>query len=277
MLNIAVMIDSDLPATGPQTPQATPKIKGVADDMAAIFGREVRSAPAALPVLAHPERLRRRRRPWLAMLAAGGVLAMLTAGIVGGSNVMEAPVAAPAKRVATKRPQPLPQPAAVPAVAPQPVQIADATPALPPSPDAGTEDAPVTPEAPAPRPYTPAREMSIDAPPRPVAPRVERPSYAPERAAVLATAPVRSACFDEASCLAPQLRSAERTVAIAYDQATMAQVRAGTLRDYRDEWLRARRVAVRRPREALRIYGMIAADLRVFAEDAPAGDRVALQ
>lgn len=274
MLNIAIMIDSDLPATGPQ---ATPKIKGVADDMAAIFGRELRSAPAALPVLAHPERLRRKRRPWLAMLAAGGVVTMLTAGIVGGSNVMEAPAAAPAKRIATKRPQPLPQPAAVPAVAPQPVQIADATPSLPPSPNAVADDAPVTPAAPAPRPYVSTRDIVAEAPPRPVARPVERPSYAPDRAAVLATAPTRSACFDEASCLAPQLRSAERTVAVAYDQATMAQVRAGTLRDYRDEWLRARRVAVRRPREALRIYGMIAADLRVFAEDAPAGDRVALQ
>jgi hypothetical protein len=277
MLNIVIMIDSDLPGTGPQTSQATPKIKGVADDMAAIFGRELRSDAAALPILVRPEQLHRKRRPWLAALAAGGVVTMLAAGIVGGSNVMEAPVAAAAKSVATKRPHPLPQPAAVPVVAPQPVQVADATPSLPPSPVTVEEDAPVTPEAAAPRPYVTNRDIVADAPPRPVAPRVERPSYAPERAAALATAPARSTCFDEASCLAPQLRSAERTVAVAYDQATMAQVRAGTLRDYRDEWLRARRVAVKRPREALRIYGMIAADLHVFAEDAPAGDRVALR
>jgi len=107
--------------------------------------------------------------------------------------------------------------------------------------------------------------------------RVERLVPVPDRRPALASvATRREACFDEASCLAPQLRAAERGVAVAYDQATQAQVRAGTLRDYRDEWLRARRVAARRPREALRIYGMIAADLRLFAEDTP-DERTALR
>jgi len=111
-----------------------------------------------------------------------------------------------------------------------------------------------------------------------VASRSEPPRMAPDRDTRFATAATQRAdCFDDASCLAPQLQAAERTVAIAYDRATAAQVRAGTLRDYRDEWVRARRVALKRPREALRIYGMIVSDLRLFADDAADGDRMVLR
>ena len=286
MLNNGIMIDPDLQTSGPST---APKSKGVADDMAAIFGREQRSDAVALPVLARPDRVRRRRRPWRAVLATGGVVTMLAVGVVAGSTVMEAPDAVPVKAVAARRTTPPPRQAAAPVelaapampVAPvAPVALAATTvqPSVPPVP-AGEPAAMPPPVSAAPRARAGVAEDVADALPRPV-PRsepVERLVPVPDRRPALASvATRREACFDEASCLAPQLRAAERGVAVAYDQATQAQVRAGTLRDYRDEWLRARRVAARRPREALRIYGMIAADLRLFAEDTP-DERTALR
>jgi len=234
-------------------------------------------------VLARPDRVRRRRRPWRAVLATGGVVTMLAVGVVAGSTVMEAPDAVPAKAVAARRTTPPPRQAAAPvelAAPAMPVALAATTvqPSVPPVP-AGEPAALPPPVSAASRAREGVAEDVADALPRPV-PRsepVERLVPVLDRRPALASvATRREACFDEASCLAPQLRAAERGVAVAYDQATQAQVRAGTLRDYRDEWLRARRVAARRPREALRIYGMIAADLRLFAEDTP-DERTALR
>jgi len=283
MLNNGIMIDPDLQTSGPST---APKSKGVADDMAAIFGREQRSDAVALPVLARPDRVRRRRRPWRAVLATGGVVTMLAVGVVAGSTVMEAPDAVPVKAVAARRTTPPPRQAAAPvglaapAMPVAPVALAATTvlPSVPPV--LAGEPAAMPPPVAAPvsaasRARAGVAEDVADAVPR--SEPVERLVPVPDRRPALASvATRREACFDEASCLAPQLRAAERGVAVAYDQATQAQVRAGTLRDYRDEWLRARRVAARRPREALRIYGMIAADLRLFAEDTP-DERTALR
>jgi hypothetical protein len=269
------MVDPDLPASGPHASQPTPKIKGVADDMAAIFGPALRREPAALPVPVRAGRRRRKRGPWLAIFGAGGVVTMLAAGVIGGNTAMEAPATAPATRVAAKRVTAPPRQAPAAIEASPPVALAAATPTQPPLPAAVAEGLISEPAPPAAVPYAgPAAAV----PQRSAPPRLERPAPAPDsRAAITTVSSQRAACYDEASCLAPQLRTAERSVAVAYDRATQAQVRAGTLRDYRDEWLRARRVALKRPREALRIYGMIASDLRVFAEDAPEDERVALR
>ena len=68
-------------------------------------------------------------------------------------------------------------------------------------------------------------------------------------------------------CLESRLRAGERGVARAYDTAMTAGVWARTLREYRAEWIRARGLAMRKPQEAIRIYGMIGSDLRLLAAD----------
>jgi len=273
MLNSMLMVDPAMPPSGPKRADAAPKIRDVADDMTAIFGPAQRTDMVALPDRARRDVPRRRRRGWLAALAAGGVATMLAAGVVGGSNVLENPAAVPAKPGRTLA-SVTPTPRAV--AAPEPVRIAAA--AMPSDPAASTPAADEPPRAPTPATRPIAPEPVVAAPPRVVASRSEPPRMAPDRDTRFATAATQRAdCFDDASCLAPQLQAAERTVAIAYDRATAAQVRAGTLRDYRDEWVRARRVALKRPREALRIYGMIVSDLRLFADDAADGDRMVLR
>ncbi len=291
MLNRTAM-DSETPAPAP-----APAIRAVADDMTAIFGATHRGdlpndrAPALVP--------QRRHRAWRALVAVGGVATMITAGLIGGSAVLDSG-AAPAQRAAPKRIAT--RPAAAPTVAP--VMVAAATVPTPTPGDTAeaqdyrgdTEDRGDTgyrgdaddragadyrvDSAPAdgatPAPPAAAARQTARADERPIV--VPRPRRAERPVAIDRAPPALYAartCYDEASCLAPQLQAAERTVAVAYDRATAAQVRNGTLRDYRDEWLRARRVSQRRPREALRIYGMIAADLQLYADNAPGDDRMA--
>lgn len=273
MLNSMVMVDPAMPPSGPKRPDVMPKIRDVADDMAAIFGPAQRTDVVALPDRGRREAPHRRRRGWLAAMAAGGVAAMLAAGVVGGSNVLEPPAAIPAK-TGRKPVSVTPAPRAV--ALPEPVQIAAAPMASDPAAATPAADEPPRLPKPAPRPVAPEQVAAL--PPGIVASRSEPPRTAPDRdARPTLVSTQRADCFDDATCLAPQLQAAERTVAIAYDRATAAQVRAGTLRDYRDEWIRARRVALGRPREALRIYGMIASDLRLFADDASDGDRMVLR
>lgn len=274
MLNSGVMVEPDMPPSGPKRPDVSPKIRAVADDMAAIFGPAQRTDMVALPDRLRRDTPRRPRRGWLALLAAGGVVTMLAAGVVGGSNVLAPPAVVPTKAV-RRAASPTPPPRVDTVAAPEPVQLAAAPMPSDSSASVPAADAPPPVTEPAARPLSPE---PVAAPAPKAMPSRSEPRIAPDRDTRLATVSTRRTdCFDEASCLAPQLQAAERTVAVAYDRAIAAQVRAGTLRDYRDEWVRARRVALKRPREALRIYGMIISDLRLFADDASDGDRMVLR
>lgn len=90
--------------------------------------------------------------------------------------------------------------------------------------------------------------------------------------AAIAAGP-RSDCYGDADCTNVRLYAADGDVARAYAEATSSGVRVRDLRGYRSEWIRARNVAADRPREALRIYDMVAADLRMLADDAATDDR----
>ncbi|MBW6527524.1 hypothetical protein KZ813_11800 [Sphingomonas sp. RHCKR7] len=257
--------------------------RDVAEEMAALFGPGVRPASAAPP---RPLPARSGRRRSLALGAAGLAVAV-TAGVLAGTSavgpVARSPAAPVPTRAATRAAAPSAVPNATPGPAPlalPPTVLADSPEAVPPVAEMArpAERAPIDPAAPlraratlapvAPR-YT--------APPRPTA--AERYAAAPRVPSAPAARPVavRAAsgngerCLDDPYCAGERLYDADGEVAAAYAEATQAGVSARLLRDYRGEWLRARRVGRSRPREALRVYGMVAADLRMLATD-PEGE-----
>jgi hypothetical protein len=237
----------------------------VAGDMAAIFGDDLRTdrtvaPPAVAPAMAGASR---RRRPVMAVALAGVALSIAAGAVIGRSafdnpggtaNMRADAAAARSRAAAVARPQAAPSPLVAPVSLP-PVAPADTV-----------------------------AEAAVAAPARAVAGR-----YAAVRAPVAAALPGRPVvaeatdmggappampaaagrrCFDAIDCTNVRLYAAEGEVADAYAVASSAGVRARLLRGYRDEWVRTRRLAAGQPGEALRRYGMIAADLNDLADDA---------
>ncbi len=244
------------------SPAARP---AAAQDMAAIFGEGARVAsPRAAASPPQPPARRRGKGAGMAALFVGALGAAVAGGVMLGHDAVgPAATGAPAPTLASRNAAP-PR-----SVAPAPAAVAPVS--LPPVADAGTAE-------------VPAAEASVPAAVPPTPPRAAPPVFAeaapvPEAAPAPAAyaPPVRAArmrCFGDVDCLNVRVYETDGEVARAYRTATRAGVPPRTLREYRDEWLRARDVAERRPREALRIYGMIAADLYDLAEDAAADDRM---
>ncbi|MBW6530588.1 hypothetical protein KZ820_07550 [Sphingomonas sp. RRHST34] len=247
--------------------------RDVAKDMAALFGPGVRPAPASPP---RPLPVRSTRRVRSLALGAAGLAVAVTAGVLAGTSAV-GPVVPPPGATAPVH--------AGARVAPTTGASAATLPVAPPATAlaAAPEPAPfVTDPA---RPAEPAPMADADAPTvarasaAPVAPRYTASprSAAPTRFAAAPRVPAAPSarpaalrgerCLDDPYCAAERLYEADGDVAGAYAEATQAGVSARLLRDYRGEWLRARRVGRDRPREALRVYGMIAADLHMLASD----------
>ncbi|WP_184505079.1 hypothetical protein [Sphingomonas endophytica] len=267
----------------------------VADDMAAIFGESQRSANDALhrtdrPVGALQEKRPRSRLMVATLLGTAGLAAMIGVGVVVGKNAvgsaLDRPSARPRTVVARRAAMPAPRaggetltPTALP-----PEAMPDAEVALTNSLDVPASAITVDKRL--------KQSRSASAPPR-LAYRNSRDDG--ERADVLfrrtprviqhepANPPAamasgsRADCYGDIDCTNARLYAADGEVARAYAEATSSGVRVRDLRDYRHEWIRARNVAAARPSEALRIYDMVAADLRMLADDAVADDRMAWQ
>ncbi|TCP31822.1 hypothetical protein [Sphingomonas sp. BK235] len=233
----------------------------VADDLAAIFGPGRREAPPASGRAAAPPR---RRGVALAALGTLGVAGAVVAGVLAGTQAIDpAAVPAPRARVAAARPAAV-APARVvvpPALAPAP-QLAAATPPAEADPAAPRKQEPSAPPS--------ATRVAALAPPRAGSGAPLRVETSARPRAVRAALPRRVRCGDDAACLGERLYAADGAVAGAYAEASDAGVRARLLRAYRGEWLRARDIAADEPREALRVYAMIAADLRMLAEESDA-------
>lgn len=246
---------------------ASPARPAVAHEMAAIFGagQRIETRGRAAP----PARPTRRRgvRPGMAALLLGALGVAVAGGVMMGRDAVGPMVATAAPPVVAPRSAAAPRATVLPAsVAPMaaPPEIVEARPAP------AREDAPAVAQlaGPGPRPVAVGR---VAATPE----SAPAPAAAPAVYARAALAPVaRTRCFGEEDCLNVRLYDGDGEVARAYRAATQAGVAPRTLREYRSEWLRARDVADRRPREALRIYGMIAADLFDLAGDAAADDRM---
>ncbi|MBY9064394.1 hypothetical protein K7957_15765 [Sphingomonas yunnanensis] len=251
--------------------------RDVAEDMAALFGSGVRPAPATPP---RPLPARSARRGRSLALGAAGLAVAVTAGVLAGTSAVgpavSRPAAAAPSRAAVARAMPDAAPSRAPVALP-PTALADLPAALPsPAEIARTaEHAPIDDRAaPLPALATPAPVAPrYTAPPRPVAaPRFAAAPRLPSAptarpVAVRAVSGNGEGCLDDPYCAGERLYDADGEVASAYAEATQAGVSARLLRDYRGEWLRARRVGRNRPREALRVYGMVAADLRMLATD----------
>lgn len=267
----------------------------VAADMSAIFGDDRRVVDEASRHSDRDAGARQGKRPrsrsmMVALLGAIGFAAMIGAGVVVGKGAVGAANVGSSARLATGTAPPAPTPAsrskdrtltpvALPPAAPPDGMVASIKPL----------DVPVRATAVAKR-RTQAEVAS--APPRPDlrssnrhgeradmlfrrSPRLihNQPANAPAAMAMGA----RADCFGDTDCTNVRLYAADGDVARAYAQATASGVRVRDLRDYRSEWIRARTVAADRPREALRIYDMVAADLRALTDDAVADDRTPWQ
>jgi len=264
----------------------SPSMMGVKDDMVAIFGSDQRSDEQAM-IRAQPAQSRTRRKVIIAALTVCGLASMLAAGVVGGKSVLHADArraaeasglykvpkvpSSPRQSVGTDSGVQLMSNIAVPAEV-EPGQstarpVASVQPTTPASPPRSVADA-----NPAGRvTQRGANQVTMrDEVPQAVAlgpearPPVEGDT---ERAQSVPASLDRPSCSTRADCFAPLLRSREQEVAAAYEQAAIAGVRPKTLREYRSEWSRARRLIATRPAEAARVYGMVAADLRLLAAD----------
>ncbi|MEH3038168.1 MAG: hypothetical protein PGN23_17000 [Sphingomonas adhaesiva] len=243
-----------------------------AQEMAAIFGEGPRIATprATAPP---PPPARPGRRAGMAALFVGALGVAVAGGVMLGRDAVGPAATSPPAPTRAARSAPLSAPlrAAPPrAAALAPTAVAPVS--LPPvaAPDVPDDTRGETP-APAvvvPRAAPPAFAAAVPVPEAAPAPAPAPATYAP---------PVRAArmrCFGEVDCLNVRVYETDGEVARAYRAATRAGVPPRMLREYRDEWLRARDLAERRPREALRLYGMIAADLFDLAEDAAADERM---
>jgi hypothetical protein len=247
--------------------------RDVAEDMAALFGPGVRPASATPP---RPLPVRSRRRGRALALGAAGLAAAVTAGVLAGTSAV-GPVLPPHGATAPVRvaARAVPTPAAP---APMRSIAAPATALAAASEPAPTVADPVRATESAPTGYA-AAPLAVRPSAAPVPPRYTAPprSAAPTRFAAAPRVPSAPTarrvalrgerCLDDPYCTAERLYDADGVVAGAYAEATEAGVSPRLLRDYRGEWLRARRVGRDRPREALRVYGMIAADLHMLATD----------
>lgn len=245
----------------------------VANDMAAIFGDGVRSS--ASPRRASPIRRSGNRRGLIVAMIAGTLATTVAVGVVGGNRAIDVPAAPPIvsrpgdrEPRATVRPALNRQPkvAASPAVEPIPAPAAVV---------AAAPDLPAEKAGAAKVSSSSARAEAIVVTSLPAATAAAIPSRSPaaveERAAREPAINQHATCNDNSdACLSRRIDTAERQLAMAYEEAVAVGVRSRVLRDYRSEWVRARDAAIERPAYALRLYGMITADLNTFADDAAA-------
>lgn len=240
---------------------------GVAEDMAAIFGSAKR---VDIPLSAQTVRYAkssRPRSPLGGVVTVAGLAAMLTAGVLAGQNALNgAPKSAEPRtfqREKTAKARAIPQsevtvarPLVLKPEASEPVSTVT-------GPAVQAFAHPVIPA----RLTTPIERTKSESGPSFV-PKSEPIAVRPNQAAA-SVVPVRGLdCNDDPGCLQSRLYTADRNLDSAYNDAASAGVNARDLRAYRNEWLRARRLVDDRPNEALRIYGMIASDLRLFTDEA---------
>lgn len=237
----------------------------VADDLGSIFGADRRpdEPPIAGSSAIAAEPVRASRKPLVALIGVGALAVMVAGGLVAGN---EATGGTPAPTERTRIASPAPVPA-------QPVVALTA--AAPPAPIEATAAAPVATvdrEAPVARPRVmPERFVgNEDRQPLDLLPVPARPFYpaADETEPTVVVPARRVSCEERGDCPDTALLAADRQVANAYNDAISAGVRNRDLRDYRAEWIRARSRAAGDPQGALRIYGMVAADLNTLAQDA---------
>jgi hypothetical protein len=237
----------------------------VADDLGSIFGADRRAdeslvdAPATIAV----EPPHASRKPLMALIGVGALAIMVAGGLVVG-NEATGGTPAPRERVRVASPAPVP---AQPVVA-----LTAATPPAPMAEMAAEPVATVEPLAPVARPTLTRERVVPDAERRPLdlLPAPARPFYpAVDETEPTVVVPARRVtCEERGDCPDTALLAADRQVASAYDDAIGAGVRNRDLRDYRAEWIRARSRSAGDPQGALRIYGMVAADLHTLAQDA---------
>lgn len=259
----------------PQIDQANAGVHRVSDDMVAIFGADQRDVRNGLTDRMLRLRTKKRRTLTLATLSACGIVVMLTTGVIAGTGIFKAavpgmPVPATSAQVAklSNRPrleyQASPvriQPASVAytnVVAEQvDVSKAASKPKGRSSPNVVAVRRGVGEQAaPGDQVFTPALKAVV---------QTARADY--PRAGQALEGAARPGCATADECLQSEARDGDKRVMASYEMASAAGVRPATLRDYRDEWLRARGLVARRPQEALRVYGMIESDLRLLAAD----------
>ncbi|MBB4153220.1 hypothetical protein GGQ80_001108 [Sphingomonas jinjuensis] len=239
----------------------------VADDLSSIFGedRRLRETIDDLAPVKAAVAPSASRKPLMALIGVGALAVMVTGGLIAG-NEATGGTPAPAYRTQIATPAPTPvQPV---------VALAAATPPAPAETMAAEPFAGAEREAPAaPSRLVRARDVGGDVRrPEVALPAPARPFDATDEALVpTVVVPARRlTCDDRGDCPDTPLLAADRQVADAYNDAIGAGVRNRDLRDYRAEWIRARTRAAGDPQGALRIYGMVAADLTTLAQEAAA-------
>ena len=263
----------------------------VADDMVAIFGEGRRAVDEASRranrhVVALQGRRPRSRPMIVTLFGVAGFAAMIGTGVVVGKDTVGAAIVGPSARpkTITARPAAMPAsrfegrtptPAALPPGAMPDVMVASAAPLdVPASATAvakrlnqvKTVSAPARLEPQNTRGNGERADVVFRRTPRVIQ---NQPANPPD---TIATGS-RADCYGDTDCTNVRLYAADGDVARAYAEATSSGVRMRDLRDYRSEWNRARNIAADRPREALRIYDMVAADLHRLADDAVAYDQ----
>jgi hypothetical protein len=237
---------------------------GVAEDMAAIFGsaKKVDAPPFAQTV--KQAKSSRRHTPLVGVLVVAGLATMLTAGVLTGQNAVNEsaePITLQHEKTATPRAVPqsevtVARPSALKSKALEPVSTVT-------GPAVRTFARPFTPAR-----LTPPIERTKSEG-DPIVALKSEPIAVRSNQAAASIVPVRALnCNDGSDCLQSRLYTADRDLLSAYNDAASAGVNVRDLRAYRSEWLRARSLVDDRPREALRIYGMIASDLRLFTDEA---------
>ena len=266
-------------AREPQEQAAGTNIQGVRDDILAIFGPDQR-LDQPIRKRAKPVTRKASQRLIIAALSVGGSVTAIALGVFGGWSVFQSSSGAPAEqqryaalqsaKVSTRTSAK--SNSALDETQPDPVVASDLI--------AAPSNATSSLSAALPGPASSAREVALKpqlkasaARGHTVAPivtsvKIDRPVEADDhREAIPSYGLQKPSCLTVGDCIQEQLRDGERDVAVAYERATLAGVRSRTLSEYRDEWIRARRLAQRRPQEAGRIYAMIASDLGLLAAD----------
>ncbi|MFK3891260.1 hypothetical protein [Sphingomonas sp. NPDC079357] len=267
----------------------------MADDMVAIFGEGQRGVDEELLRADRHIGAPQGKRPpsrllTITLLSVAGFAAAIGSGVVIGKNTVGAAIVGPSALPKTAAARPAPMPASrfegrtLKSTALPPEAISNAMVA-----SAGPSDVPASAIAVTKRlkqaksTSAPQRLESLDSRGNGEradvlfrrTPHVIQDQPASPPAAIAARS--RADCYDDTDCTNVRLSAADGDVARAYAEATRSGVRVRDLRDYRGEWIRARNVAAYRPREALRIYDMVAADLRTLADAAVADDRTPWQ
>jgi len=257
----------------PEPDQAASRSQSVRDDIFAIFGGDQRVDTSKLLSRAHPLTAKRRGKLSLLALSLCGVGAMLTVGILAGTDVIKPAElkkdGAPAR--AAQVTAPTPAESTVLATPSRPVQVDASRYASAPTGDRvlalergqthlNGEPTRHPEQGPPAAPEKPGSDLVSD--------HVRRVDQKDDDRLVIASETSgQVACSTAEECLRSRVRYGDQRVAASFEMAAAAGVRSSILRDYRDEWVRARGLAIKRPQEAVRVYGMIDSDLRLLAAD----------